>query len=135
MINRFEPRTPIVITHDRHTCPHCSREWEAFTSEETRTITCPGCFRNIRLRWAGCTCDVYAPVWVVGADCPLHAPKECYCGLPLGNDIDPTGCSSGLFRIKFCHCGAILTPEERHYYGHTCNRCEAAQSEELTANG
>lgn len=22
-------------------------------------------------------------------------------------------------------CGAVLTDIEKHYYGHTCNRCEA----------
>lgn len=26
-----------------------------------------------------------------------------------------------------CDCGAVLTAEERHYYGHTCEACERRQ--------
>lgn len=58
------------------------------------------------------------------------------CGAKL--TVRSAYCSAGLDLI--CQgrdpvpgCGAVLTDEERHYYGNSCENCEGAWSERVEA--
>lgn len=50
----------------------------------------------------------------------LHGLRRWWWRL-MTRDLKPP------FRVPAhcCECGKLLTPDELHYYGHTCERCEA----------